>query len=489
MKTLIGNPPWSTPGFYGVRAGSRWPHLEPNGSCYMPFPFFMAHAAAVLDRERLPVLMIDAIAERISDGEYVRKVADYKPGLVVHEVSTASMDTDLRLLKRVNAALKGRAKLAICGPDFNIRTPEFLAANPLVDFVFQGEYEFLLLELVRALDSGGGFGAIAGLIYRADDGTIVINEPRALVRDLELYPWPARYFLPMENYNDTPGGIPLPSAQMWASRGCPYDCNFCAWPQIIYGGHNYRVRDPIDVVDEMEYLIRTCEFQSVYFDDDTFNIGKKRIMDICAEMDRRGLRIPWAVMARADTADREMLEAMRSVGLHAIKYGVESADQTILDNCGKKLDLNKVRDTVAVTRELGIKYHLTFSFGLPGETFDSARRTIALALELDPDTLQFSIITPFPGSRYYRELDEKGYLTSRDWTKYNGYVSAVIRTDALSSADLETLLAEANRAWELHVMKRQLRSDGAVGLALRGLREPGKALRKVSQIAKARFKI
>jgi radical SAM superfamily enzyme YgiQ (UPF0313 family) len=482
MKTFIGNPPWFAEGYYGVRAGSRWPHLEPAGSCYMPFPFFMAYAAAVLERDGLPVFMVDGIAEGISEDEYFRKMVDYGPDLVVHEVSTASMDVDLAAIARTRELLGPEVRIAICGPDFRIRTEEFLRAHPEIDFVFQGEYEFLLRDLVRTLEAGDDLRGVLGLIHRGADGAVVVNPPRPLIEDLGEVPWPARHFLPMERYNDTPGEIPLPSVQMWASRGCPYKCNFCAWPQLIYGGQSYRTRDPVAVVDEMEYLVRKCNFRSVYFDDDTFNIGKPRILAICAEMKRRGLIIPWAVMARADTADREMLEAMREVGLQAIKYGVESADQAIVNNCGKRLNLEKVRQTVAVTRELGIKYHLTFTFGLDGETWETARKTIDMALELDPDTLQFSIITPFPGSRYYHELDSKGYLTSKDWSRYNGYVSAVIRTDELSSADLEAILREANRAWERHVLKRGWQGRSRVELIRKGLRDPRKAVRKIGAL-------
>ncbi len=102
----------------------------------------------------------------------------------------------------------------------------------------------------------------------------------------------------MMNYHDLPGGIPAPSLQMWASRGCPFHCTFCAWPQIMYGGDQYRTRNPIDIVDEMEAMIREYGFKSVYFDDDTFNLGKKRMMTLAEEMIKRKLNVPWAVMAR-----------------------------------------------------------------------------------------------------------------------------------------------------------------------------------------------
>jgi radical SAM superfamily enzyme YgiQ (UPF0313 family) len=263
----------------------------------------------------------------------------------------------------------------------------------------------------------------------------------------------------MEKYNDLPGGIPSPSLQMWASRGCPFQCIFCAWPQIMYGSRKYRVRNSKDVVDEIEWCIKEYGFKSIYFDDDTFNIGKPRMLELCKEIKRRNINLPWAIMARADTMDREILTAMKDAGLVALKYGVESGVQQIVYDAGKALDLGKVRETVKNTKELGVKYHLTFTFGLPGETWESIQKTISLAVELDPDSLQFSIVTPFPGSKYFEMLDKKGYILSKNWEEYDGYNRAVIQTDSLSREDLEKALVKANRRWKRHKFAKMLGSN------------------------------
>ncbi len=485
LKVFLGNAPWRVKGFYGVRAGSRWPHLEPEESCYLPFPFFMAYTAAVLVRDGFEVLMVDGIAENISEDEFIRKIVDFNPDLTILEVSTASMEIDLRVIKKIKTYLSDSTKIAICGPDINIYSKEFLQSNPDIDFVFKGEYEYTARDLCRALSSDTiDIPDVDGLFYRKSNGEVIFTRERELIKNLDELPYPARYFLPMERYNDTPGGIPLPSVQMWASRGCPYRCIFCAWPQIIYGGHSYRTRDPVKVVDEMEYLVKKCGFKSVYFDDDTFNIGKKRILKICEEIKKRNLNVPWAIMARADTADREMLEALKDAGLVALKYGVESGDQKILDNSGKNLKLDKVIEIVKITKELGIKIHLTFTFGLPGENWQTVKKTIDLALELDPDTLQFSIITPFPGSQYYDMLEKKGYLLSKDWSKYNGYVSAVIRTDELSDKDLEKALQMANKAWAKHQLMKKIKSYQFKHLIKKGIKNPVRTIKRLYSIVR-----
>ncbi|MBF0550971.1 MAG: radical SAM protein [Deltaproteobacteria bacterium] len=456
MKIFLGNAPWRKSGFYGVRAGSRWPHFEQEGECYMPFPFFLAYATALLEREGFEVLLVDGIAADLSDEEFVNRCVDFNPQLILLEVSTPSINQDLAITQKIKNRLN--VPVAYAGPHHWMYEPSFLEQHPLVDYVLVGEYEFTLLELVQKLSQGQEPQGLLGIIRRTPQG-IEVNPRRPLVEDLDLFPWPARHQLPMMKYNDTPGGIPAPSLQMWASRGCPYHCVFCAWPQIMYGGHKYRVRSPEDVVNEIAWCLQAYDFKSIYFDDDTFNIGKSRILKIAALMKEKGINRPWAIMARADLMDEQTLKELKEAGLVALKYGVESGDQAVLDQSGKGLNLSVVKNVVKITKELGIKLHLTFSFGLPGENADSIKKTIQQALTLDPDSLQFSITTPFPGSAYFEILDQAGALIHKDWEKYDGYNRAVFNSPDCSAKMLEQALHEANKAWKWHILKKRLKID------------------------------
>ena len=457
MKVFLGNAPWSKPGFYGVRAGSRWPHFEKKGSCYMPFPFFLAYAAALLEKNCFCVTLVDGVAEKIETEEFFNRLEKALPDLVVYEVSTPSIETDLRVAAQTKNRLGARVPVVFCGPHHEMYKDGFLEEHGDVDIIIKGEYEFTLLELARAVAAGTDLSQVAGISYRDGSGLVRRNSDRTIEQDLGKFPWPARHLFAMERYFDLPGGIPAPSLQMWASRGCPYGCIFCSWPQIMYGGSNYRTRDPIDVVDEIEFCVASYGFKSFYFDDDTFNIGKPRIMALCSEIEKRNFRLPWAIMARADCMDREILAAMKRAGLVSLKYGVESSDPALLAASGKALDLDRVRETIALTREAGISFHLTFTFGLPGETRETIEKTVEFALQADPDSLQFSIVTPFPGSSYFEILEKNGYLLSKNWEEYDGYNRAVIRTDKLTARDLEDALRWANRRWKRHVFLRELR--------------------------------
>jgi anaerobic magnesium-protoporphyrin IX monomethyl ester cyclase len=133
--------------------------------------------------------------------------------------------------------------------------------------------------------------------------------------------------------------------------------------------------------------------------------------------------------------------------------------QELVDNCGKHLDLSKVKETVAMTKAAGIKVHLTFSFGLPGETKETIQKTIDYALSLDPDSVQFSIITPFPGTKYYDELKQKGFIYATNWSDFDGNRSAVIRTEHLSTADLIEAFNRAYTTWHEYHNKTKSEID------------------------------
>lgn len=448
-KIFLGNGPWKKPGYYGVRAGSRWPHFEVETNRYMPFPFQLAYSAAFLEQAGFEVLLVDAIAEDITEDLFLERIRRFAPDLVVLEVSTPSFNGDLRLGGIVKEAVGKSGLLAFCGPHAPMAEPAFLDSHSFVDLVLVGEYELTLKSLAEALRDNRDMSSVPGIVFRDEHGRAVATGKGEIVENVDDFPWPARHFLPMEKYFDNPGSIPEPALQMWASRGCPFRCSYCIWPQLL-GGSVYRPRSSAGILDEIEDVFARYNYKSVYFDDDTFNIGKERMLEFCREKKRRGLTFPWAIMARADLMDREILEAMVAVGLKAVKYGVESADPRLLERVEKKMDLDRSIANIRLTKSLGIKVHLTFMFGIPGETWESVERTIRLARDLNPESVQFSIMTPLPGTRIYDELLATGHLTVSDWEKLDGYFSSVVRTAEMSEAELEEAVKYAWRSWGRH---------------------------------------
>lgn len=451
MRILLLNLPWKIGNKKGVRAGSRWPHLKnKQEGDYLPFPFFLTYTSSLLKKNKLSTYLIDAIAEDLTGQKLFTCIKKINPSIILIETSTPSLNFDLDYAQKIKKFLD--TKIVFVGCDANIARPSFLKGCRFVDFVIQGEYEFSFLNLVKNIQNNTSLNNISGLIYRDSKNRIIKNKTGVLC-NLDDLPWPDRDSVPIYNYLDAPGGMPLPCAQMLASRGCPHKCVFCAWPQVMYRGANYRARNVKDVVDEMEYLVKEKGFKSIYFDDDTFNIGRARMLKLCKEIKERNLKIPWAIMARADLMDEELLREFKGTGLFAIKYGIESANQKILDSSGKNLNIKKCEKIISITKSLGIKVHLTFMFGLSGETKGSIIETIDFAKKIGPDSVQFSIVTPFPGTQYYNSLQSEGKITSKNWRDYDGNHNAVIRTEHLKENDLIEAQRQAYEEWEKYKTK------------------------------------
>ncbi|WP_170291916.1 B12-binding domain-containing radical SAM protein [Heliobacterium mobile] len=486
MRVLFSNAPWhkqaeiGQAGWRGVRAGSRWPHTSPffGGELtggYIPFPFFLSTAAAMAKRAGLETFIRDSIAMGESYADFFNFVREYDPQVIIMETSTPSLSNDLAIARRLKKDFS-KALIIFCGAHFELEQEKFIESNRDIDFTVYGEYETALVELLNLLHSclvnesfslsekgeisvlPEKIASIPNLVFR--DGAAVRKTLHGKPVDLASLPWPHRDSLPNENYFDSVCGLDLPQLQIMTSRGCPYGCIFCVWPQLIYRGTHYRTRSPEDVVNEIEENLRRYPYRSIYIDDDTFNINREHVLMIARLMKQRGLTdVPWGIMARADRMTENMLDELKEAGLFSVKYGVESADQQVLNDIGKKLDLAKVSQIIRYTKEIGIKVHLTFTFGLPSDTAESIEETIALAASLPSDSVQFSIATPFPGTKMYTEYDARGWISTKNWDHYDGSTQAVSRTERFTGEQLEGYVRKAYRIWGEAKVKRTLYSD------------------------------
>jgi len=442
MRIILLNLPWHENNRWGVRAGSRWPFTSSTeeGSYikYIPFPFFLAYATSLLKTKHKNVKLIDAIASGMDEETLLGEIGTYNPGLVVIETSTPSFDNDMRLAGEIGRKISG-AQIVLCGPHATTFAKDILNKYDFIDYILMGEYEYTLLDLVNKLEESGDLKTVLGLAFKNNQAA-VINRQRPTMKNLDDLPWPEREDPVIYKYNDGFAGLPLPNVQMSSSRGCPFHCIFCLWPQVLYGEHKYRKRNPVKVAEEMAWLINKFNFKAVYFDDDVFNIDKTHVINICKEIIKRNIKIPWAVMARVDLMDKKLLSLMADAGLYAVKYGIESVNNKVLRLCKKYLNLVKAEKMIKYTKQLGIKVHLTFCLGLPGETGESIQNTVNFISETKPDSLQFSFATPFPGTKYFEFIKKKGWLLSDHWPDYDGNQSCIIRTEEMGKDDLEKAL-------------------------------------------------
>ncbi|KJU86303.1 Fe-S oxidoreductase [Candidatus Magnetobacterium bavaricum] len=415
---------------------------------YMPFPIFLATACALSQRSGFDAVIRDSIAMGEGYDAFYRYLEDFNPGAIVIETSTPSLRNDLEIARTIKAMLP-LTVVIFSGVHFELQQEGFLLKHPEVDYVVYGEYEVPVNELLIAIRDSfqpKGLAGLGSLLYRMGDG--VIKTPAHALADLTDLPWPQRTGLPFDNYYDGVCGLQRPQLQITSTRGCPFECIFCVWPQVMYHSNKYRIRPARDVVEEIASNVALNPYRSFYIDDDTFNVNRRHVLEMARLIKERGLAgIPWGIMARADLMDEQMLVELKDSGLYSLKYGVESADQAVLDEIGKRLNLERVKKIVSFTKEIDIKVHLTFTFGLPSDTIDGIERTIDLACSLVADSVQFSIATPFPGTRMYEMYQDRGWITTHDWDRYDGSKSAVSRTDHFSAEELERFVHMAYQRW------------------------------------------
>lgn len=451
MKILLVNLPWiDDKNFSALRAGSRWPHLRMKREQlpYYPFPFFLAYAASVLKQNGHDVYLKDCVAEQLNQYGFLKYVTEMKPEAIVMETSTPSIANDLEWARKLKAEFN--CITIMTGPHSTAMPIEVLS-EPFVDYVLPGEIDFSLRDLANALRDKADTTKINGVNTKLADGTLVINKPGPLVHSLDELPYPFREGVPMEKYID-PVCKHAPGIQMITSRGCPHTCTFCYEPQNFYGKPSYRSRTPKNVVDEMEFLMKTYKVNEIYFDDALFSVIQSRVIEICDEILRRGLKIYWSAMCDAKLK-RETLLKMKEAGCVMIKFGVESANRQILKNITKHITPEDVIDVSKNCREIGIETHATYIFGLPGENKETIKETMNFAFNIAAtDTAQFAAAIPNPGTKFFEQVKRNGWLTTNDYKQFSGQ-DIVIQYENLSKDDIYRAVHTARKRIMLKVVK------------------------------------
>jgi anaerobic magnesium-protoporphyrin IX monomethyl ester cyclase len=439
MRVLVANPPWPGEG-YGARSDVRWPHKRKDK--YLEYPIYLAYIAAVLEQAGVEVAFVDAVMEEMSIEDFSGAVAKIRPDLVVLECSTPSIYHDLETARAAKESAVG-VFVALIGSHPTFFHQQILEENPYVDGIVRGEAELTIRELALGLARGDDLSGVQGLTYRRGD-EVRVNAPRPLIEDLDSLPFPARHIVRQEGYRAAIYSGVRPTA-MVSSRGCPYHCVYCLWPETLYG-HKFRARSATNIVDEMEQVIKDYGIDEIYFDDDCLTQGKKRVVDMCRLILERGLDVKWIVQARVDTVDRELLSTMKDAGCHYILFGVESGSPKMLEIMKKRITLDRARQAFKDCRELGIKTQAFFLFGVPGEDQQTISETIDFAKELDADSTQFAIAIPHPGTELYQTCIDHGWLIFDNWEDFSAQ-NSLIETDQLTREDVERARIRAYRSY------------------------------------------
>ena len=405
MKTLLLNPP-SFENFDGG-ASSRWPATREIESYW--YPVWLAYPAGMLPGSRL----LDAGPHKITPAETVRIAADYD--FVVLFTSTVGFTSDLRLAREMKAA-KPDLKICFVGPHVQTQPDRSLNQSADIDFIVRGEFELAVV----AYAEGHPLESIENVSYRKNGRVVHNNERDKLhTEELDALPFVTEVYkrdLTIEKYS-----VPFlmhPFVSFYTSRGCPALCTFCMWPQTL-SGHAWRVRSNDNVARELAQAYKMFpQAKEFYFDDDTFNIRKDRVIDLCKRFSKIGCR--WSANARVHS-DYETLKAMSDGGGRLLIVGFESGDAQILKNIKKGATLEMARTFMKNCKKVGIRVHGDFIIGLPGETKETIAKTIEFAKELDCETIQVSLAHAMPGTELYAFADQNGFLATEALADAGGH--------------------------------------------------------------------
>lgn len=343
------------------------------------------YIAARLEREGIPVRTLPSHVMKMTVDDIVRHVLAEKPDIFGLTVTTENRLEAFDVARKIKRA-RPETFVVLGGPHCSATGSDTITHIPEVDMVVSGEGENTMVELVRALEAGGGvaaFSRIEGVTYR-DAGKAVFTGPRMKIADLNTQPFPARHLEDMSLYNftvDVPGKGKLPAANVMTSRGCPFDCNFCATP--VNWGRKVRGIDAEKVIEEIELLMERYGAKVIWFYDDTLNYNPKRLERICDMMIERRLGLSWFCEIRVDAIDRRLFDKMVEAGLFHFGFGVESANRRICDEIiHKKATLQQALDVIEWANDAQIIANPFFIFSHPTETWKEALETLTFAESL-----------------------------------------------------------------------------------------------------------
>ncbi len=365
------------------------------------------------------------------------KVRIYNEAIMRRRVDPFAIPADVFLITALTVSasrarlLAGRireiypkATVIVGGIHASLRPEDFVE---VADHVVHGEAEDIILDLVA-----GKF-----------EEKIVSGS-----RPANLDQLPKVNYKLLEGFENT-GIIPV-----MTSRGCPFDCNFCTVTKIF--GRRFRMQSPARVIDELKHALSQFKTREVFFYDDNFTANRKRVRELCRLILESGLEFSWTAQVRSDIArDPELIRLMSQAGCRWFYIGFESISNETLEAMHKSQTRADIESAIRTIHEQGINIHGMFIFGSDTDSVESLRATAEFAVEHDIDTVQFMILTPFPGTETYDAIVAADRLFHQQWDYYNG-MFIVFQPKTMSAL---TLQEETIRAYRRFYSLRRVTAD------------------------------
>ena len=411
------------------------------------YPVVPALAATEAKAAGHEVAWLDGIASEWDEATFAAKLAEANPDVLVLETKTPVVTRHWALIQAYKAAAPKR--IIVLVGDHVTALPEESFEHCPVDYILTGgDYDFLLVNLLAVLQKAGGQAPDTsafepGIYWRDADGQVRNSGHFQLNHDLKKLPWIDReltqwklYSVQNGNYRRTPGTYIMSGRDCWHGK-----CTFCSWTTLY---PTFRTREPMEVVDEIEHLVKTYGIREIMDDTGCLPVGSW-LRTFCEELIRRDLNKVLRIDCnmRFGALDADMYRLMRKAGFRLVLFGLESANQSTLDRLNKKLTVKQIEEGARLASQAGLDVHVTIMFGYPWEGEAEIANTVKLGRWLLRKgyayTLQVTQLIPYPGTPLFRELEKDDLLLTRDWDDFD------MRRQVMKSGVPEARIKEAIR--------------------------------------------
>jgi anaerobic magnesium-protoporphyrin IX monomethyl ester cyclase len=427
------------------------------------FPLGLTYLAAYLRNKGYTVSIYDVEYSRdtgiIPYAEAAKSYEKYLEGLK-NEQHPVWQEVKL-VLRQINPQIVGISctKLVFGGCHPTVLADQVLSSS-LVDFVIRGEGELTFSGLIEALENNTSLAKIDGLSFKIND-RIHHGPPRKLIPDLNQLPYPARDLLrDAHGYDSEDMGL------IMGSRGCPFQCTYCASKNMW--GRRVRYRSAQNIIGEIRAVQEQFGTFQFSFEDDSFTTNPKLIGEFCRQLIEQNLKISWSAITRINLLSDELIKQMRNAGCNHIRVGIESGSDKVLRATQKGLTVDQMRVGAKVLHRQGIYWSAYFMMGLPSETEEDILASIRLMHEIKPDYCTLSIFTPYPGTAIFDELKQKEMVSENmNWSKFshasphNYFAPHIPRQRFEELSDYFAQEVDKHNSYFLRLMKRA-KSKGVV---------------------------
>jgi anaerobic magnesium-protoporphyrin IX monomethyl ester cyclase len=435
MKILILNPPAFKKQDY-IREGRC---MQPKSSwAALWMPLSLCYISAILRKNGHQIILIDAIAEKLNNDKLAEISASFNPELIILNTAIPSIEGDMNCASIMKKILPS-VKITVVGMFPTIYARECLTRFSQIDYAVMDEPEWVSARLTDVVAEKCSPSSVKGLIYRSGNEVIVNERQNFADNNPDDLPFPARDLLNNNAYRLPTNGKTF--TLLSVGRGCCANCIYCI--ANIYYGKIFRKRSVENIIQEIEQCINEFNITNFLFWGESFTTDGKYGEEICDEIIKRGIKINWSTTSRVDTLNQTLLDKMKKAGCILLGLGIESYKQHVLNRAHKGITIDQIDKAILMTRKAGLNTMGHFMFGLPGDTKESALKSIHFACK-NLTYAQFYAAIPYPKTELWKIAGENNWIEEFDYSRFE-LTQSVMGNGSLSAKEIKKLRDYAYR--------------------------------------------